>query len=134
MSRPGTPLQPGLPLLWLPLLVVHTAMAGLGFGLWVSGLTTKYRDLKFALPMILQMWMYATPIVYPASGVVNPLFRAVLWLNPMTAIVEYTRYAVTGLNPLPGAALLVSGLATLLVLASGLVFFNKVQRTFVDTI
>jgi lipopolysaccharide transport system permease protein len=134
LSRPGTPMHPGWPLLLLPLLVVHTAMAGLGFGLWVSALTTKYRDLKFALPMILQMWMYATPIVYPSSGVANPLFRAVLFLNPMTAIVEFTRYAVTGLNPIGIEALLLSGLMTILVLASGVVFFNKVQRTFVDTI
>lgn len=134
LSRPDTPMHPGLPLLLVPLLVVHTAMAGLGFGLWVSALTTKYRDLKFALPMILQMWMYATPIVYPASGVANPLFRAVLFLNPMTAIVEFTRYAFTGLNPIQPAALVLSWGVTILALLSGLVFFNKVQRTFVDTI
>ena len=134
ISRPGTPMHPGLPLLLVPLLVLHTALAGLGFGLWVSGLTTKYRDLKFALPMIMQMWMYATPIVYPSSGVTNPLFRMALFLNPMTAIVEFTRYAFTGLNPIQPEALFVSWAITILVLASGLVFFNKVQRTFVDTI
>ncbi len=134
LSKPNTPMQPGLALLLVPLLVVHTAMAGLGFGLWVSALTTKYRDLKFALPMILQMWMYATPIVYPASGVDNPIFQTVLWLNPMSAIVEYIRYAFTGMNPIQPVALLMSWGVTLLVLASGLVFFNKVQRTFVDTI
>ena len=134
LAKPGTAMDPGWALWLLPVLVLHTAMAGLGFGLWVSGLTTKYRDLKFALPMLLQMWMYATPIVYPASGVVNPWFRAVLWLNPMSAIVEYARYAFTGLNPIPAAALVASWGVTLLVLASGVVFFNKVQRTFVDTI
>ena len=117
LAKPGTAMDPGWALGLLPVLVVHTAMAGLGFGLWVSGLTTKYRDLKFALPMLLQMWMYATPIVYPASGVVNPWFRAVLWLNPI-----------------PVAALAASWGMTLAVLASGVVFFNKVQRTFVDTV
>lgn len=134
LAKPGTAMDPGWALGLLPVLVVHTAMAGLGFGLWVSGLTTKYRDLKFALPMLLQMWMYATPIVYPANGVVNPWFRAVLWLNPMSAIVEYARYAFTGLNPIPAAALAASWGMTLVVLASGVVFFNKVQRTFVDTV
>jgi lipopolysaccharide transport system permease protein len=72
--------------------------------------------------------------VYPSHGVVNPWFRAVLWLNPMAAIVEFSRYAFTGMNPIPYAALGVSWGVTLLVLASGLVFFNKVQRTFVDTV
>ena len=134
LSRPGTPMHPGWALLLVPVLVAHTAMAGLGFGLWVSGLTTKYRDLKFALPMILQMWMYATPIVYPSSGVANPLFKTILFLNPMTAIVEFTRYAFTGLNPIQPEALFLSWGVTILVLLSGLVFFNKVQRTFVDTI
>lgn len=134
LSRPETPMQPGMPLLLVPLLVLHTALAGLGFGLWISGLTIKYRDLKFALPMILQIWMYATPIVYPSSGVTNPVFRAVLFLNPMTAIVEFVRYAFTGLNPIEPVAWLISAGVTLLVLASGMMFFNKVQRTFVDTI
>jgi len=134
LSRPDSPMHAGWALLLVPVLVLHTAMAGLGFGLWISGLTIKYRDLKFALPMILQIWMYATPIVYPLSGVANPVFRTVLLMNPLTAIVEYFRYAFTGLNPIEPVAWLVSGIITILVLTSGLMFFNKVQRSFVDTI
>lgn len=130
----GSDFAPNLWLLALPLLVLQCGLMGLGFGLWVSAVTIKYRDLKFALPFISQLWMYATPIVYPASIVVNPVTRRILWLNPMTALVEFFRHAFTG----QGEAILrgygLSWLVTLCVLLSGLLFFNKTQRNFVDTI
>jgi len=127
-------MQPNLLLFAVPLLVFQCSLIGLGFGLWVAAMTTKYRDLSFALPFLTQLWMYATPVVYPASLVVNLKWKFVLWLNPMTAVVEINRFAFTGKGTLfvPGIAL--SWIVTIMALISGLFLFNKVQRTFVDTV
>lgn len=130
----GVALQPTWWLMALPLLVLYTAMAGLGIGLWVAAVTTKYRDLRFALPFLLQMWMYATPIVYPASGVVDPRYRVILWINPISVAVESIRHMFTGASTLNLQSFAIAGAITLSILVSGLFVFNKVQRTFVDTV
>lgn len=130
----GSDMQPNVLLFMLPLLIVQCGLMGLGFGLWVSALTIKYRDLKFALPFLTQLWMYATPIVYPASLVVRPSMRLILWMNPMTAVIEFNRYAFTGQGTADILGLGLSWAVTLVVLISGVFLFNKVQRTFVDTI
>ncbi|MGI5868122.1 MAG: ABC transporter permease [Kiritimatiellia bacterium] len=130
----GAPLQPTWWILMLPLLILYTALTGLGFGLWVAALTTKYRDMRFALPFILQMWMYATPIVYPASGVVEPVYRWILWANPMSAAVELNRFFFTGVSSISLMPVLVGVAVMAFVLVSGVVVFNWVQRNFVDTI
>jgi lipopolysaccharide transport system permease protein len=130
----GSGMHPNLWLLFLPVLIIECALMGLGFGLWVSALTIRYRDLRFALPFLTQLWMYATPIVYPASLVVSPQWKLLLWLNPMTAVIEFNRYAFTGKGSADLLGLGLSWLVTGVVLVSGLFLFNKVQRTFVDTI
>lgn len=127
-------LSPRWALAAFPLLVLQCAVLGLAVGLWVAGLTTKYRDLRFALGFISQLWMYATPIVWPASLVTRPAMKAVLWLNPMSFVVECARGMFTGTGTIPvGAAALSAGM-TLALFVSGLFLFNRVQRTFVDTI
>jgi lipopolysaccharide transport system permease protein len=130
----GSTMAPNTWLLLLPVLVLQCGLMGLGFGLWVSAMTIKYRDLRFALPFLTQLWMYATPIVYPASLVVRPSMKLILWLNPMTAVVEFSRYGFTGQGSPDLQGLGLSWAVTLAVLVSGLFLFNKVQRTFVDTI
>ena len=130
----GSEMSPNGWLFFLPVLILQCGLMGLGFGLWVSALTIKYRDLRFALPFLIQLWMYATPIVYPASLVVRPSLKLVLWLNPMTAVVEFSRLGFTGQGSADLFGLGLSWAVTLLVLVSGLFLFNKVQRTFVDTI
>jgi lipopolysaccharide transport system permease protein len=117
-----------------PLLVLQCALIGLGVGLWVAALTTKYRDLRFALPFLTQIWMYATPIVWPASLVVRPSMKILLWSNPLSFIVECARWMFTGTGTVTWLAASVSIVMTLLLLASGLLIFNRVQRNFVDTI
>lgn len=130
----GSKMAPNGWLMWLPALVLQCGLIGLGFGLWVSSVTIKYRDLRFALPFLVQLWMYATPIVYPASLVVKPALKFVLWLNPMTAVVEFSRHGFTGQGAADLWGLGLSWTVTVLVLVSGLFLFNKVQRNFVDTI
>lgn len=130
----GSSFEPNLWLLALPLLIIQCGLMGLGYGLWVSAMTIKYRDLRFALPFLTQLWMYATPVVYPASLVVRPALKLILWLNPMTAVVEFCRYGFTGQGSADLTGYALSWGVTLVVLISGLLLFNKVQRTFVDTI
>lgn len=130
----GSVLIPNAWLFMLPVLVIQCGLLGFGFGLWVSALTIKYRDLRFALPFLVQLWMYGTPIVYPASLVVRPVLKHILWLNPMTAVVEFSRYGFTGRGSADPYGLCLSWVVTLLVLFTGLFLFNKVQRTFIDTI
>lgn len=130
----GASIHPTWWILSLPLLVAYTALVGLGFGLWVAAITTKYRDMRLALPFVLQIWMYATPIVYSASGVVDPFFRRVLWANPMSVSIQLNRYIFTGLGGIDAGAVLQGLVVTALVLLSGIVVFNRVQRNFVDTV
>jgi lipopolysaccharide transport system permease protein len=127
-------IQPGSGIVFLPLAVAHCAMVGLGAGLWVAALTTRFRDLTFAVPFLTQLWLYATPIVWPSSLVVSPWSRAIVYLNPMTAPVEFTRRAFTGAGAFHPEMLLVSLGVTALLLLTGLLAFNRAQRTFVDTI
>ena len=129
-----TGMAPRAALAAFPLLVLQCAVLGLAIGLWVAGLTTKYRDLRFALPFLTQIWMYATPIVWPASLVARPAMKAVLWLNPMSFVVECTRWMFTGAGTVAPAAAALSIGTTLVLFVGGLFVFNRVQRTFVDTL
>ena len=130
----STSMHPRWELVLFPLLVIQCALVGLGVGLWVAALTTKYRDFRFALTFLTQIWMYATPIVWPASLVVRPSMKLLLWSNPLSFIVECARWMFTGTGTITWLAASVSIAMTLFLVASGLLVFNRVQRTFVDTI
>jgi lipopolysaccharide transport system permease protein len=129
----ATKIQPSFWIGLLPLLVIQCAAIGLGVGLWLSALTVKYRDLRFALPFLAQLWMYATPIVYPAS-LVPEQWRWIVALNPMAGVVELNRFIFFGVGAVTQDILIGGFLASLLLLVSGLLIFNRIQRTFVDTI
>ncbi len=120
-------------LLGFPVLVIQSALTGLGVGLWFSAMTTKYRDLHFAIPFLTQLWMYATPVVYPAS-LISERWRWVVMLNPMAGIVEQSRMAFLGTGTLTPAYLVMGWGIVLFLLGTGLIAFERAQRTFVDTI
>lgn len=130
----GMPLQPNW--LWIaltPVLVLMMAGLGLGFGIIVSSLTTKYRDLRFLVTFGVQLLMYATPVIYPVSSI-PAQFRWIILANPMTPIVEAFRYTYLGAGTLDPAQLLYSfGLMVAVVLLSSLIF-NRVEQTFMDTV
>ena len=121
-------------MLLMPLLIVMLAGLGLGFGILVSSLTTKYRDLTILFTFIVQLWMYATPIVYPISMVTNETLRTIIMLNPMTAVVEAFKYATLGQGYFSWGALGYSFAFMSVLLLWGTVVFNKVQRSFMDTV
>lgn len=121
-------------LLAVPLALVHLGMLGMGCGIIVSSLTTKYRDLAVLIDFAVQLWMYATPIVYPMSELDIGWMRTILIINPVTAPVEVFRYAVLGQGSIMPGALALSGVITIVVLLGGIMIFNKVERTFMDTV
>jgi lipopolysaccharide transport system permease protein len=120
--------------LLIPLLIVLLAGLGLGFGILVSSMTTKYRDLAILFTFIVQLWMYGTPIVYPLSMVTQPTFRLFIMANPMTAVIETFKYATLGQGYFSWFALGYSFAFMCVLLIVGVMVFNKVQRTFMDTV
>jgi lipopolysaccharide transport system permease protein len=117
-----------------PLFVVMLAGLGLGFGILVSSMTTKYRDLSILFSFIIQLWMYATPIVYPISIVPEGLLHTLILANPMTSIIEAFKYVTLGQGYFSFLALGYSFSFMVLLLIVGIIIFNKVQRSFMDTV
>ncbi len=129
----GSNIQPNVWILLLPLLLVQMAALGLGIGILISSMTTKYRDLVLALGFGVQLWMYATPIVYPLSQI--PVkWQWLFALNPMTAVIETFRYAFLGSGAIQPWMLGVSFGMTILILIIGIMLFSHVEKTFMDTI
>jgi len=121
--------------LWivLPLLLLQLGLLGLGVGIIISSLTTKYRDLHVLVDFGMTLWMYATPVVYPLSVVDGPL-RRLLLLNPVTPVMELYRKILLGVGQTDARWLVCSWVFTLLVAFGGILIFNRVQRTFMDTV
>ncbi|PPR48315.1 MAG: hypothetical protein CFH18_00067 [Alphaproteobacteria bacterium MarineAlpha5_Bin8] len=120
-------------LLFIPLLLLQVALLGLGFGMLISALTSKYRDLTFVMSFGVQLWMYATPIVYPLS-IVPDKYKLIFALNPMTSVVECFRYIFYQESVIDFKIVLTSIIITLLVGFFGLVFFNRTEKSFLDTV
>lgn len=120
--------------LLIPVILVHLGLLGLGCGIIISSLTTKYRDLAILVTFGVQLWMYATPIVYPLSTVGEGWLRTVLMVNPVTSSVEMLRYAILGQGTLSWGYYGLSWVITLAVAFFGIMIFNKVERTFMDTV
>ena len=120
--------------LLIPLVLIHLGLLGLGCGFIISSLTTKYRDLAIVVTFGIQLWMYVTPVVYPMSQLGDGLMKTVLMLNPVTAPVELFRYAVLGVGSVMPVYLAVSAVVTVALLLVGVMIFNKVEKTFMDTV
>ena len=130
----GAPIAPNWAILLTPLLVMMLAGLGLGFGILISSLTTKYRDFTILFTFIVQLWMYATPIVYPLSMVEKGTLRTLIMANPMTSIIEAFKYATLGQGYFSWFALGYSFLFMSVLLLFSVAIFNKVQRNFMDTV
>ena len=121
-------------ILLVPVLIVMLAGLGLGFGILISSMTTKYRDLTILFTFVVQLWMYATPIVYPMSMVTNETLHTIIMLNPMTSIIEAFKYATLGQGYFSWGALGYSFAFMSILMLWGIIIFNKVQRSFMDTV
>ena len=120
-------------LLLLPLMIIQMAFLGQGLGMIISSLTSKYRDLSYLMSFGTQLLMYASPIVYPLS-IVPEKYRYIIVLNPMTPIIEGFRQALVGKGHLDMSMFLYSLMFTITAFILGLLMFNKVEKTFVDTV
>ncbi|MCR5809456.1 MAG: ABC transporter permease [Clostridiales bacterium] len=125
--------QPTWYALMLPALLLQMAMLSLGVGIIISSLTTKYRDLKMLIGFGVQLWMYGTPVAYDI-GIVPQRFMDVYMLNPMTPIINTFRTAFLGLGSFDLLHYLISWGVTILILFLGLLLFNRVEKTFMDTV
>ena len=129
----GTVIMPNIYILLVPVLIVMIAGLALGFGIIVSSLTTKYRDLSILFTFIVQLWMYATPVIYPLS-MMSPEKQWIMALNPVTSIIETFRFATLGVGTFSWWQLGYSFIFMCVVLGIGIVTFNKIQRSFMDTV
>jgi lipopolysaccharide transport system permease protein len=129
----GSAVQMNAWLLLTPVLLIMLAGLGLGFGIIVSSLTTRYRDLRFLVTFGVQLWMYATPVIYPASAI-PPQYQWIIQANPLTPIVEAFRYAFLGAGTVSLGSLAYSFGFMLVVLLFGILIFNRVEQTFMDTV
>ncbi|MBQ5626340.1 MAG: ABC transporter permease [Paludibacteraceae bacterium] len=127
-------IQPNLYALMFPVLVAMLAGLALGFGILFSSMTTKYRDLQLLLSFFVSLWMYATPVIYPLSTITNEKLRLVMQLNPLTGIVEFFKYGMLGVGNHDWWMLGYSFGFMVVLLAVGIVVFNKVQKSFMDTV
>jgi lipopolysaccharide transport system permease protein len=125
---------PGLEALWiLPLTGLALATA-LAVGIWLSAINVRYRDVRYAVPFLVQLWLFASPVAYSAA-IVPPEWQALYQLNPMAGVIEGIRWALRGGGqPPPVVPVAVSACVTLLVLVAGLAYFRRVERTFADVI
>jgi lipopolysaccharide transport system permease protein len=124
---------PGVNIIWLPLLLLLGLTAALGTSLWLSALNVQYRDVRYTIPFLTQIWMFATPIAYPSS-LVPEHWRAVYGLNPMVGVVEGFRWALLGVNTRPESILIASTVASLAILLSGAMYFRRMEETFADVV
>ena len=129
----GWSIHPDFHIIFIPMLMVQTAILGLGVGIIISSLTTKYRDFAVLVTYGLGLWMYLTPVVYPISEVPEKL-KPIILLNPMSAIVQNYKYALLGIGTFEIGYWMISLVVTILLFFAGLVLFNKVEKTFMDTV
>ena len=127
-----TPNWWALPL--IPVILVQVGLLSLGCGLLIAALTVKYRDLQILVTFGVQLWMFATPVVYPLSAVGTANLRSLLLLNPMTAPMELLRFCLLGRGAVLPWGLAVSACVTILLAAVGMLAFRRAERTFLDTV
>ena len=124
--------MPGWTILTLPIWTLLALTTALAVGIWFSAINVRYRDVRYTLPFLTQIWLIATPVAY-SSVIVPDRWRPLVALNPMVGVVDGFRWALLG-TAFPGAAVLVSSVAVLLLLVSGLFYFRSVERTFADIV
>ena len=126
-------LSPGTDVLWLPLLLLLALVTALGTSLWLSTMNVQFRDVRYAVPFLTQLWLFATPVAYPSSLLSEP-WHTVYGLNPMSGVVEGFRWALLGTETAPGPMVAVSALVALILMVSGAFYFRRMEKTFADVV
>lgn len=132
----GQYVYPNIHMLLIPVMILQMALLGMGIGIIISSVTTKYRDLTILVGFGMQLWMYGTPVVYPVSQVnaIAPGLERLVWLNPVAPIINNFRYAILGCGAFNYTYWGISWIVTLVFLFFGVLIFSRVERTFMDTV
>ena len=123
---------PILQTLFLPAFMLLAVMTSLGVGLWLSAISVKYRDVRYATPFLIQLWLFASPVVY-SSSLLPERWHLLYGLNPMAGVIEGFRWSILGTDP-PSSLFLMSVIITVILLVSGAYYFRRMERTFADVI
>ncbi|NWF72062.1 MAG: ABC transporter permease [Nitrospirae bacterium] len=124
---------PTINVIWLPFFVILALVTSLGTGFWLSAMNVQFRDVRYTIPFLVQIWLFATPIAYPSSLLTEP-WRTIYGLNPMVGVVEGFRWALLGTQTAPGATIFVSAIVAVTLLVTGAFFFRRMERTFADIV
>jgi lipopolysaccharide transport system permease protein len=124
-------MTPSTSIVWLPLFLALACATALGVGIWLSALNVQYRDVRYVIPFLSQLWLFATPIAYPSSLLSEP-WRTLYGLNPMAGVVEGFRWAMLGTDTAPGPMLIVSMLGCVIILVGGVFYFRRMEANFAD--
>jgi len=119
-------------IIWLPAFILLALASSLGAGLWLSALNVQYRDFQYTVPFLIQIWLFASPVVYPSSLLPEP-YRMIYGLNPMAGVIEGFRWTLLGTSP-PGSLIVVSVVVILAILVSGAFYFRRMEKTFADVV
>ncbi|MDD5564330.1 MAG: ABC transporter permease [Thermoanaerobaculaceae bacterium] len=130
---------PGIAIVALPLVLLLALLTAIGVGLWLSALNVEYRDVRFVVPFLVQLWLFVTPVIYPASVVAPHLEKLgvpgwVLGLNPMAGVVEGFRWAMLGRGAAPAALIAASAAVAVLLCVTGAFYFRSMERSFADVV
>jgi len=123
---------PTINIVWLPVFVLLALMTSLGVGLWLSAFNVQYRDFQYTLPFLIQLWLFASPVVYPSSLLPEP-YQWVYGLNPMAGVIEGFRWALLGTNP-PSTMIAFSFVIVMVLLISGAYYFKRMEKTYADVV
>lgn len=123
---------PTVNIIWLPAFILLALATSLGVGLWLSALNVQYRDFQYTVPFLIQIWLFASPVVYPSSLLPEP-YRMIYGLNPMAGVIEGFRWALLGTTP-PSSLIVVSVVVVIAILISGAFYFRRMEKTFADVV
>ncbi len=126
-------IYPTAAVVWLPTFLLLAFASSLGVGLWLSAMNVQYRDVRYIIPFLTQLWLFATPVIYPSSMLHGP-WRIILGLNPMSGVVEGFRWALLGVGNTPGEMIWPSVGISLLLVVTGLIYFKRMEKTFADVV
>jgi len=126
-------IHPTMALIWFPAFLLLAVLTALGVGLWLSALNAIYRDVRYVMPFLVQFWMFASPVAYPAS-LVPEKWRWLYGLNPMAGVIEGFRWSLAGHGAAPGRLVLASAAAVILILLGGVAFFQRMETTVADVV
>ena len=124
---------PTLNVIWLPLFLLLAFITSLGVSLWLSAMNVQFRDVRYTIPFLTQAWLFATPIAYSSSLLIEP-WRTLYGINPMVGVVEGFRWALLGTDTAPGLIVFVSALVAVGLLVSGAFYFRRMEKTFADVV